>query len=235
METPVTRALQSLHDHDQVPIRPADLDTANLDEVHYRVVAPVMAAMFLPGELERCAVHRRPTDDGKDRVAVTLRVRGVRYDDDVVGVTFERESAEYCAYVLADRLTEFIAESSFGWGQLREATDELAQSIPAHRHPVDRRGRPMLEVYAAEDHLWPLWRLGLPVPAAELRLSDGLTAGLLDWHALLVTLGGDEGDALTWDEFLDVLEPARYELVDRLRRELGSTHEVAQPLPMRAP
>ncbi|MBI4942306.1 MAG: hypothetical protein HY830_16300 [Actinobacteria bacterium] len=119
---------------DEHPDPEGDLVTGDAATVGRRVVAPVLEALFRPGEVEHVDVRVGP-----DRTAVPEHLRrghlgpepglfvwlsvvavGETYERRICEVVEEPENAEWLAADLHSDLQDFIAESRFGWGEQRE-------------------------------------------------------------------------------------------------------------------
>ncbi|MEW1959656.1 hypothetical protein [Kineococcus sp. NPDC059986] len=109
-----------------------DAEDPDLAALRRRVVDPVVRGMLRPHEVDRLSVHRGV--DGRDGdVWVVLDTPGERYVDWLPSPWWRPEpheldppgSDEEIAAHLADRLQDWFAESSTGWGQLRPAVYEL--------------------------------------------------------------------------------------------------------------
>lgn len=111
-----------------------DADDKRLAELRRRVVEPVVRAMMTTEEVESLSVHWG-VDGRAGDLWVQLDAPGARYIDWLPSPWWQSEPFELdpptskaqIAEHLADRLQNWIAESSFGWGQLRPATYQLPQ------------------------------------------------------------------------------------------------------------
>ncbi len=118
-----------------------DLDFADLPEVRRRVVDPAVALLLAPHEVQevRLVVGTPPWASGPEyedddpEVWVEIRACGEEFGHRLGKMTRERWDAEEQAGLLAEALQEFIAESAFGWGQLRPA--DVAGLVPAPLPP----------------------------------------------------------------------------------------------------
>ena len=89
-----------------------------LVDVVSEIVIPAMRAVFADGEVEAIALRLSDEQDGS--VALTLTVRGETFDYLVVQGDVPNMTAEYWCENLRSLLVDFVAESSFGWGQNRD-------------------------------------------------------------------------------------------------------------------
>ena len=106
-----------------------DADDERLAELRRRVVEPVVRATMTVDEVETLSLHWG-VDGRAGDVWVRIEAPDSRYEDwlpspwwradphDVPVPTADVEIAEH----LADRLQDWIAESSFAWGQLRRSS-----------------------------------------------------------------------------------------------------------------
>lgn len=112
-----------------------DAEDDRLAGLRRRVVEPVVAGMLRPHEVISLSVHWGV--DGRDGdVWVCLDAPGDRYQDwlpspwwaaDPQEIDLPASETEIADH-LADRLQDWIAESAFGWGELRR---------PDHRLPAE--------------------------------------------------------------------------------------------------
>lgn len=171
-----------------------DLDVADLDELRRRVVDPVLAAMFAPGEVT--FVRRspdapagswspfHPADDGP---WLELRVGDEGFSHPLAKAGFWLEDPEWVAAELADKLAEWICESSFGWGEWRGLPDDWAVPPPLP-------GRTVVTIHFADEAGLPLWASGAPAPWLAARLSAELIGDLLAWQTLGESLAEEAED-----------------------------------------
>jgi hypothetical protein len=89
-----------------------------LADVASAVVAPALRAVFKPGEVSSFAL--RVTDELEGSVALSLTAHGETFDYLVVQSTVLDMSAEQWSERLRSLLVDFVAESSFGWGENRD-------------------------------------------------------------------------------------------------------------------
>lgn len=107
----------------------ADLDLRDTAEVRRRVVLPVATSLLRPDELEDVRV-----EVGVDPVPSAERVEMLRVAVKACGEWIEAPrwfgtdapaDAQWLADELYDSLQDEIAESRFGWGELRQGTFEV--------------------------------------------------------------------------------------------------------------
>ncbi|WP_337063121.1 hypothetical protein [Kineococcus sp. G2] len=136
---PFTSLLRVEHDTTPLPSqrlpRPGpvtDAEDEQLATLRRRVVEPVVHALLRPEEVEHLSVHWG-VDGRAGDVWVQLDAPGDRYTDQLPSPWWQPEPFELdppaseagIAEHLADRLQDWIAESAFGWGQLRPITHRL--------------------------------------------------------------------------------------------------------------
>lgn len=175
-----------------------DLDLADVAEVRRRVVDPVLAQMFRPGELDLAELTVGPPNvpsgwgterDHAPELEVTLQVGEEDCSIYLGHVTLYPWNARELARDLADRLSDEICESSFGWGQLRELRAGFVPA-PAAEGPAGAR---QLHVLITAEGGLPLWEAGRPADVEGLGLSAALRRDLRAWQAL-VAAGPDAPD-----------------------------------------
>lgn len=103
---------------------------------------------------------------------------------------FWLDEINWVAGELADKLAEWICESSFGWGEWRVLPDDWTPPTPLP-------GRQVVSVHFADDGGLPLWAGGAHAPWLAARLSPELVAELHAWQTLGEQLAedADEGPA----------------------------------------
>lgn len=110
-----------------------DAEDGRLAELRRRVVEPVVRAMMTVDEVEALSLHWG-VDGRVGDVWVRIEAPGGRYEDwlpspwwpaDPVDVPAPAADAEIAEH-LATRLQDWIAESSFAWGQLRRISLPLS-------------------------------------------------------------------------------------------------------------
>ncbi|HVE25382.1 MAG TPA: hypothetical protein VNC22_08260 [Sporichthya sp.] len=265
-----------------------DLDLADFAEVRRRVIEPVVGALFRAGELRGSDValgtaDRMPgaswTHWGQpSRGEACAQVFALLWAFDgsfayLLGdADFSRIHATSVAVDWADLVTDWIAESSFGWGELRPLPPDFRAPEP----PQPPAGTREVGIFSADEPGGlPLWTDGLVADPVALGLSEALVADLQIWQQFLEAgpgspdyaepvpptdesyLGGACSSTLTfltseqserreltyrsvpdggrraWRAFVDVVEPLRDELLERLREELRPGFHV--PTPPRMP
>lgn len=141
--------------------------------------------MFRPGELDEVELSfDHPAGwwpafgDLDDGCWLSLRAGSESFIHPVAKVGFWLEDIEWVAHELADKLAEWIAESSFGWGEWRSLPDGWTAPPPLP-------DRTTVSVHFGDDEgALPLWSGGLPAPWLETRLSPELVADMRAWQAL---------------------------------------------------
>ena len=111
----------------------ADLDPRDTAEVLRRVVAPVARSLIRADELEDllAEVHAHDALGGADGLTLAVKARGEWVGVPRVWSVGEGlRDAEYLAAEFYDLLQDEVAESRFGWGQLRAGDYEVP---PAQR------------------------------------------------------------------------------------------------------
>jgi hypothetical protein len=93
---------------------PDDLDFGDHAEVLRRVVRPVLAAMYKEGEVLAARVGA-----ANERLVVTIATVDEDDEYDIGWVGSGQMDAKKVAYDLADRIAEYICETSFAWGEQR--------------------------------------------------------------------------------------------------------------------
>lgn len=88
-----------------------------LDELLGAVVAPVVAALLPDDDVEELSLYRE-VDDGP-HVVLRVVAAGETFRFFVRAPGQAPESADDLRHRLAEDLQDFVAESSFGWGQQR--------------------------------------------------------------------------------------------------------------------
>jgi hypothetical protein len=177
---------------EELDSRRRDLDPADLDEVRRRVVDPVLAALFRAGEVTDVHVSSARVPDSwsafgesDDGPWLQLSVGAEDFIHPIAKAGFWLDDAEWVAADLVDKLSEWICESRFGWGELRSLPDGWAVPPPL-------AGRSAVSVhFADEEDGFPLWAGGAPAPWLEQRLSASLVADLRAWQALGVQLANE--------------------------------------------
>ncbi|NAZ83871.1 hypothetical protein GTR02_18840 [Kineococcus sp. R8] len=111
-----------------------DAEDERLARLRRRVVEPVVDSMMSAQEVQALSLHWGVHGRGGD-VWIRIDAPGDRYEDwlpspwwttdpsEVDPPTSEAEIAEH----LADRLQDWIAESAFAWGQLRQPDYQLRE------------------------------------------------------------------------------------------------------------
>ena len=112
-----------------------DTDDPRLAELRRRVVEPVVTSVLRPEEIEHLSVHW--VLDGRDGdVWVRIDVPDERHEDlllspwwtpDPWDVDVPTGEAQVAAH-LADRLEDWVCETSFAWGQQRRACYQLPEA-----------------------------------------------------------------------------------------------------------
>lgn len=98
----------------------------DIAKVQRDVVDPVLARMLKPGELERVNLkrgrydHAPRSDENYDELIVNLVVAGEMFGTAILYAEDDRGDLEAMRDRLVDHWQDFIAESSFGWGELRQ-------------------------------------------------------------------------------------------------------------------
>jgi len=103
-----------------------DAEDPELAALRDAVVVPVAAVLLTADELERVTVHRG-IDGDEGEVWVRVVAAGEVFEDRLASPLWPLTTAE-CAVRLAGHLQDWIAESRFGWGQLRPVTPVLPGS-----------------------------------------------------------------------------------------------------------
>jgi hypothetical protein len=248
-----------------------DLDLSDLAEVRRRVVDPVLGALLRPGELESAelvaaddwpdvdeetwAFKRWPNNpdavrpgDAPNSLYLDLRATGDERHTACLGeLGFHRHDAQALADDLASRLSDWVCETRFAWGDPRVASD---LEIPAgaagelwlgdgHLSHLDVSGALAADLGAWQDryHAW------LDEAAAEehrrysafvARSSPGFSVTYVDSakaaaEAAAVREARSQAHLGRWRQFVAEMEPARDALLDRLRAELGDRYAVPVP------
>jgi hypothetical protein len=97
-----------------------DLDPNDLDEVMRRVVDPVLSALLREDEIDSVEVRAEPGGRWREEGTwVSMTLRGEFFEIWLCSPGPRPESAELAALHLYDVLQDEIAESRFGWGELR--------------------------------------------------------------------------------------------------------------------
>ena len=115
--------------------RPMDLDGNDLAEVRRRAVDPVLAALLREDELDSVALGvggppGSPWRGHEEEVWLAVVARGETFHCFVCKAYAWSVSAEEAAAQVHEELQEFIAESAFGWGELR-TSDYVVPPPPA--------------------------------------------------------------------------------------------------------
>jgi hypothetical protein len=249
-----------------------DLDLNDLAEVRRRVVDPVLAAMFRPGELvsvelvaaddwpdvdeETWAFKRWPNNpdavrpgDAPNSLYLDLRATGDEQHTACLGeLGFHRHDARLLADDLASRLSDWVCETRFAWGDPRVASE---LEIPAggsvdelwlgdgHLSHLDVSGALAADLRTWQDR-YNAW---LDEAAAEAyrrysafvaKSSSGFAVTYIDSskaaaEAAAVREARSQAHLGRWRQFVAEMEPARDALLDRLRAELGDRYAVPVP------
>ncbi len=179
-----------------------DLDPSDLDEVRRRVVDPLLAALFGPGEVQSVdLVVRADEDYGWTRSTTTwpgprwlylkLTAGGEEFDRRLDSISFGRTDGLWLCADLASNLGDWICESAFGWGQARWCTVRPLPRVWAAEH--------VLEIYV-DEHPSPLFDRGRNVDPSALGVSAELTEALLAWRTLTDDLLRSLPTEDSWDE-----------------------------------
>jgi len=110
------------------PTGDTDASDPALADVRRRVVDPVVASLFTPGEIDELTLQwESPPRSGN--VWVRLVAGGEPFEapliHEAVDGSDEREPVEAVAARLADWLEDFVCETEFAWGQHRLAHYQL--------------------------------------------------------------------------------------------------------------
>ena len=203
------------------------------------MVEPVVSALLTAAEIDSVRLHVGPPVwrhevDQPDRapyVWVELSACSEVFDHVVAKVIFERDDAGQYAAELFDALQEWIAETTFGWGQRREGRSwEPPPPSPVSAATVE--GARRLEFYPQEGVMSPLWDHGVSVPLESLPISDALVVSAQRWLARWAELTDDENHWPGWLAVTDELEPERQRLVAALNQELPANITVLKPVPL---
>lgn len=84
------------------------------------VVDPVVTSLLRPDELEAVGVHWAAGGDPR-ATFVRIVARGQEFQAPLTSPEWSTSSLDECALALAGQLEDWIAESSFGWGENRRA------------------------------------------------------------------------------------------------------------------
>ncbi len=176
----------------------ADLDLNDLDEVRRRVVDPVLSAMLRPGELvsadlvvaddwpDTDETHwawkrwpnnsdaPRPGDEPDSLYLVVRPGDNERHTAWLGTLDFSRHDAAEIAERLASGLHDWIAESSFGWGESRSAADA---DLPSATRDPDGRAVVGLWIGAGGPEVTVDW-----APVDPVSLTAELRADLHAWY-----------------------------------------------------
>lgn len=250
-----------------------DLDLNDLDEVRRRVVDPVLAALLRPGELvsaelvvaddwpdtdnEDWAFKRWPNNpdavrpgDRPNSLFLILRAAEDELHVARLGeLTFSRVDATSTATEFASRLSDWICESRFGWGDLRVASELRIPPAPDATVWVGDGYLSHLDVsdeLATDLRAWQDRYVGwLDEAAAEERRrysafvaksSSGLSINYVTVEKAADELAAvraarEQAHLGRWRQFVAEMEPARDALLTRLQIELGDAYAI--PLPAR--
>lgn len=265
-----------------------DLDLADFAEVRRRVLEPVVDTLFRPGELRGSNVvvgadvpeigahwthwGQPSRDEPSAQVFALLRTFDGSFAYLLGDADFSRTHATSVAVDWADLVTDWIAESSFGWGELRQLPGGFRAAGP----PLPPSGTRDVGIFTAdEEGGLPVWVDGAAGDPDVNGLSAALVEDLQTWQQLIEAGPGSpdyaepvappsesylgegysstleiltaeqasrreltyqamaDGGRRVWRAFVDVVEPMRDELLDRLRSELGPGFHI--PTPARIP
>ncbi|GAA0637241.1 hypothetical protein GCM10009547_47000 [Sporichthya brevicatena] len=215
----------------------ADLDLNDLDEVRRRVVEPVLAAMLRPGELVSAdlvvaddwpdtdesdwAWKRWPNNpdaprpgDEPDSLYLVVRAGENEQHTAWLGtLDLSRHDATDVAERLASVFHDWIAESSFGWGEARSAADV---EIPGAARDSD--GRPIVGLWigAGGPEVTVDW-----TPVGPATLSAELRADLSAWYDRYVSWATEADAAAQRRSEALAAKPAGFQItfVDAARTE----------------